>query len=461
MEDKKIVEKNAEDKAGNQKRYGLLTAITMIVGIVIGSGIFFKTDDILTYTDGNVWLGILVFTIAAISIVFGSLTISNLAMMTDKTGGAMAYAEEFVSERFGCAFGWFQTFVYMPTLTVVLCWVFGIYFCQLFNIETGLGGQVGLGLVWFVVCFVYNLLSPKLGGLFQNASTFIKLIPLAAIAIAGLILGNPSATLAVPAVESTHPLGWVAAIGPVAFSFDGWIFSTTISTEMKNAKRNLPLALVVAPIFVLVCYLLYFVGVSTYLGPAEVIRLGDGSAGEMANQIFGGLGSKALVTFVVISIMGTINGVVMGTIRLPYALAKRDMIPGSKWVAQFNEKYQMSITSGIFAFGVCAVWWVIHYFTMKFGWLGNSDVSEISIVMCYVLFVVLYFKVFMFWREGKVKGIARGIIFPVLATAGSIFIIYGGLQNPYFFIFVGICAIVFLAGYFYNHKAVANPDAKN
>ena len=456
MEDKKIISNKVEAKADSQKRYGLLTAITMIVGIVIGSGIFFKTDDILTYTDGNVWLGVLVFTIAAISIVFGSLTISNLAMMTDKTGGAMAYAEEFVSERFGCAFGWFQTFVYMPTLTVVLSWVFGIYFCQLFNIETGLGGQIGIGFVWFVICFAYNLISPRLGGFFQNASTFIKLIPLAVIAIAGLTLGDPAATLAAPVAESTHPLGWVAAIGPVAFSFDGWIFSTTISTEIKNSKRNLPLALVVAPIFVLVCYLLYFVGVSTYLGPAEVIKLGDGSAGAMANQIFGGFGSKALVTFVVISIMGTINGVVMGTIRLPYALAKRNMIPGSKWVSKFNDKYQMSITSGIFAGFVCVVWWIIHYFTMKYELLGNSDVSEISIVMCYVLFVVLYFKVFMFWREGKVKGIARGVIFPILATAGSAFIIYGGLQNPYFFIFVVICAIVFSIGYSYKYKVVAD-----
>ena len=438
----------------NQKRYGLLTAITMIVGIVIGSGIFFKTDDILTYTNGNIWLGILVFAIAAISIVFGSLTISNLAMMTDKTGGAMAYAEEFVSERFGCAFGWFQTFVYMPTLTVVLCWVLGIYFCQLFNIDAGLGGQIGFGIIWFVICFAYNLISPRLGGLFQNASTFIKLIPLAAIAIAGLVLGNPTETLTTSSNVGSS-IGWVAAIGPVAFSFDGWIFSTTISTEVKNARRNVPLALIVAPIFVLACYLLYFVGVSAYLGPETVMSLGDNSAGEMANQIFGNFGAKALVTFVVISIMGTINGVVMGTIRLPYALATRNMLPGSKWIGQMNEKYQMSITSGIFAFVVCAVWWVIHYFTMKFGLLGNSDISEISIVMTYVLFVVLYFKVFMFWREGKVKGIARGIIFPILATAGSVFIIYGGLQNPYFFIFVGICFVVFVAGYFYDSSKVA------
>ena len=421
----------------------------MIVGIVIGSGIFFKTDDILIHTNGDVRLGAVVFAIAALSIIFGSLTISNLAMMTDKTGGAMAYAEEFVSERFGCAFGWFQILVYMPSLTVILCWVFGIYFCQLFNIETGLGGQIGLGLIWFVICFGYNLISPRLGGFFQNATTFIKLIPLAAVAIAGLTLGDPGATL-VASTGNGNPAGWIAAIGPIAFSFDGWIFSTTIAHEVKNAKRNLPLALVVAPIFVLACYLLYFVGVSSYLGPETVMELGKGSAAAMADQIFGGLGAKALITFVVISIMGTINGVVMGTIRLPYALASRNMLPKSKWIGQMNDKYQMSITSGIFAFFICIVWWIIHYFTTKFGLLGNSDISEISIVMCYVLFMVLYFKVFLFWREGKVKGIVRGVICPILAMAGSLFIVFGGLQNPYFFIFVGMSFAVFLAGYFYK-----------
>jgi len=450
------MENQTENQTEKQRRYGLLTTITMIVGIVIGSGIFFKTDDILTYTNGNVWLGILVFTIAAISIIFGSLTISNLAMMTDKTGGAMAYAEEFVSKKFGCAFGWFQTFMYMPTLTVILSWVFGIYFCQLFNIETGLAGQIGFGLIWFFICMFYNIISPKLGGFFQNASTFIKLIPLSVIAIAGLIFGNPSETLATANTVGGSSIGWIAAIGPIAFSFDGWIFTTTISHEVKNAKRNVPLALVVGPTFVLACYLLYFVGVSAFLGPEEVMKLGDASAAEMGRQVFGPFGAKVLLTFVVISIMGTINGVVMGTIRMPYALASRGMLPGSKWIGKMNDKLQMSINSGLFAMAVCGVWWVIHYFTMRFGLLGNSDISEISIVMCYVLFVVLYFKVFTLWRKGKIAGIARGVIFPVLATGGAAFIVYGGLQNPYFFIFVGICFVVFIAGYLFKPRKVEN-----
>ena len=436
-----------------QRRYGLLTTITMIIGIVIGSGIFFKTDDILLYTNGSIWLGVLVFSIAAVSIIFGSLSISNLAALTDKPGGPMAYAEEFVNKKFGSAFGWFQTFVYMPTLVVVLCWVFAIYFCQLFNIDTDLEGQIFIGLVWFAICFAYNLVSPKLGGYFQNASTFIKLIPLVVIAVAGLMFGNPAEALSTSSATSDSTK-WIAAIGPIAFSFDGWIFSTTISHEVKNAKRNVPLALIIAPFFVLVCYLLYFIGVSSYLSPEVVMQLGDASAGEMSRQLFGNFASKALITFVVISIMGTINGIVLSSIRLPYALAVRGMIPNSSCFAKINPKYEMPINSGFLAMTLCAVWWVIHYVTTKLGLLGNSDISEISIVMCYVLFVVLYFKVFTFWKQKKITGIAKGVIFPIFATAGSIFIIFGGLQNPNFLIFVGICCVVLTAGYIYKPKNI-------
>ena len=110
----------------NEKKYGLFTAITMIVGIVIGSGIFFKADDVLTYTNGNILLGILVF-VAAIAIIFGSLSISQLATRTDNPGGLIAYAEEFINEKMGSAFGWFQVFLYLPSTIAVFAWVAGIY----------------------------------------------------------------------------------------------------------------------------------------------------------------------------------------------------------------------------------------------------------------------------------------------------------------------------------------------
>ena len=103
-----------------REKYGLITSITMIIGICIGSGIFFKSDNVLAATGGSVPLGILVFAIAAISIVFGGLAVSELASRTDKPGGIIAYSEEFVSRRFACCIGWFQTLVYYPALIAVV-----------------------------------------------------------------------------------------------------------------------------------------------------------------------------------------------------------------------------------------------------------------------------------------------------------------------------------------------------
>ena len=89
-----------------QKReYSLFTAVAMIVGIVIGSGIFFKSDDMLAYTGGNVGLAVLIFCIASFTIIFGSLCFSQLAARTDKPGGPITYYNEFIGTRWAVMFG--------------------------------------------------------------------------------------------------------------------------------------------------------------------------------------------------------------------------------------------------------------------------------------------------------------------------------------------------------------------
>ena len=116
-----------------KNQYSLFTAITMIVGIVIGSGIFFKSDNILHATGGSISLGVLVFCLAAVAIIFGSLTISELASRNSKAGGIISYAEDCYGKQMACSFGWFQTFLYLPTIIAVVSWVTGIYTCLLFN----------------------------------------------------------------------------------------------------------------------------------------------------------------------------------------------------------------------------------------------------------------------------------------------------------------------------------------
>lgn len=427
-----------------KNEYGLFTAIAMIVGVVIGSGIFFKSDNILVATGGSISLGVLVFGLAAIAIIFGSLTISELASRTSQAGGVIAYAEESYNKSVACAFGWFQTFLYFPTLIAVVSWVAGIYICMLFGFESTLNVQIFIGLAITVVLFITNTLSAKLGGYFQNASTIIKLIPLIFIAIIGLIFGDVS-KVSFSDVTTMQSAGWITAIAPIAFSFDGWIVATSIGHEIKDSKRNLPKALIIAPIFILLVYIIYFVGVSTYLGPDAVMSLGDGHVDLIANKILGPFGAKIILIFVIISIIGTVNGLILGLIRLPYSLAIREMFPNSKNISKLDQKINMPLNSAMVAFALCIFWTIVHYLTTKFGLLSNSDISEISITVSYVMYILLYVKVFKLGRDGEVKGLWRGTINPILAIIGSLIILTGSLGNELFFVYALVCGMVILS----------------
>ena len=427
-----------------KNEYGLFTAITMIVGIVIGSGIFFKSDNILVATGGSVSLGVLVFCIAAIAIIFGSLTISKLASRSSQSGGLIAYAEENYNKSLACAFGWFQTFLYFPTMIVVVSWVAGIYIFLLFGIEATLEMQMLVGFIIMMFVFIINSLSAKLGGVFQNVATIIKIIPLIIIAVAGLILGDTN-SISLEDVTSMQSVGWIAAIAPIAFSFDGWVVTTSIGHEIKDSKRNLPKALIIAPIFILIIYLLYFVGISIYIGPETIMELGDAHVDLAANNLLGPWGAKIILTFVVVSIMGTINGLTLGMIRLPHSLAERNMFPKSELVSKVNEKLLMPVNSAIVSFIICLVWFVIHYMTTKFGILPNSDISEISITMSYALYIILYVKVLQLGRKGEIKGVWNSKINPTLAILGSLIILFGSMSNSLFWMYALFCMLVIVS----------------
>lgn len=427
-----------------KNEYGLFTAIGMIVGIVIGSGIFFKSDNILVATNGSITLGVLVFCIAALGIIFGSLTISELASRESKAGGIISYAEYSYNESVACAFGWFHTFLYYPTLVAVVSWVAGIYICMLFGIEGGLALHTLIGLAVIVVFYILNLLSGKLGGYFQNASTVIKVIPLILIALAGVFFGNPSSINMGDVVNMTSA-SWIAAIAPIAFSFDGWIIATSIGHEIKDSKKNLPKALIIAPLFILLIYVLYFVGISIYVGPEQIMALGDAHVDLAANMIFGQWGAKIILTFVVISILGTVNGLVMGHIRMPYSLAIRDMFPKSEIVKKVNKSLGMPVYSAIVAFVISLVCLLVHYITQNNNLLPNGDISEISITVNYLLYILLYFKVFKMGVSGEIKGLWKGKVNPILATLGSLIIFFGSLSNPLFLSYLLICGLLLLA----------------
>ncbi len=439
----------------NKRNYGLMTAVAMIVGIVIGSGIFFKSDNVLVLTGGNVLDGVLVFCVAAIAIVFGCLSFSQLALLSDKPGGVITYAEEFTSMRFACASGWFESFLYYPTLIVIVSWVAGIYAGILFGWENTLEQQTLFGLAVVVVLFALNLLSARLGGYFQNATLVLKMVPLIIIAVAGFAFGQPGEAIAAH-TTSIGPAGLFAAILPIAFSFDGWICATSISHEIRDSQKNLPRAMIFSPLLILAVYVAYFVGISALVGPDKIMELGDAHVEFAAAKLFGAAGAKAILVFVLISVLGTVNGLILAAIRMPYSLALRRMVPCSDTLSKQSTALRgMPFASAMVVFGFSLVWYVLHYFSTKYNLLQNSDISEIAIVVHYLMFIGLYVTVMRLTAQGRIKNKFYGYVAPVFATIGSLIMLVGGAQNKLFVFYLGIDAVVILASvlYFNFHKA--------
>lgn len=437
-----------------KEHYGLGTAISMIAGITIGSGIFFKVDDILIETGGQVWLGALVFVIGASCVIFGSITLSQLASRAENNKGVISYYEEFISSKAANAFGWFQLFVYFPTITAVVSWVSGIYTLSLFGVAGSLELQTLLGFLYMSFFFLLNYLSYKNGGRFQNITTIAKMVPLISIALLGLFWNQPLPELAagIEAVEqSSVGWSWLAALAPIAFSFDGWIVSTNITQEVKNHQRNMPLALTVGPLVVLVLYLAFYFGMISIVGTEFILSSGDQAISQVGNSIFGQLGESVLLVFVLLAILGVVNGITLGYVRLPQILASKKMVPQSEKIARINPKKELSPYSALLAYVITFSWLVIHYITQKWDLLRGGDVSEIAIVFSYFAYTFLYVKVIQLHKDGVVESKFLGLIAPVLGILGSFIILVGGLfsnplYGPVFLIFSGLISA---AGYFY------------
>lgn len=262
-----------------------------------------------------------------------------------------------------------------------------------------------------------------------------------------------------PGLAVFHPqtLGgatWLAAIGPIAYSFDGWTISITIAPEIRDSKKNLPKALVIAPLFVLLTYVTYFIGVTSLLEPKKIVELQDAHVYIVAQKLFGGFGAQIILIFVIIAVMGTANEIILGYIRLPYSMALRGsgMFPFAKKLSEQGEKTGMPVNSAIFCYIITLFWTVMHFITVKFGLLPNPDVSEIAIAMSYLFYIILYYKVFVLYRKGEIHSAFRGVFVPIMATLGSLFILSGGLQSKLFFFYAAFCICVILISFLYYKR---------
>lgn len=424
-----------------ERKYGLFTAICMVVGIVIGSGVFFKAQTILQKTGGDMPMGIIAWLIGGAIMLVCLLTFSFMGQKYERVNGLVDYAEATVGPRYGYMMGWFSATIYFPAMTSVLSWVTARYTLVFITsafpnfpltIPADQGGCVigpeCMALTLVIMCFCYgiNAISPKFAGKFQTSTTVIKLIPLGLMAVVGLIVGlvsgqmqeNFVSSATVATATATNPL--FAAVCATAFAYEGWIIATSINAEIRDSKKNLPKALILGGIIIAATYIFYYIGVA---GGASNQELIDKGATVAFTNIFGGVLGNILNLFIAISCLGTTNGLMLGCTRCMYALAARGEGPAPEVFSQVDQKTNMPNNSAIFALLVTAVWFLYFYLSNLAGtWTGPFvfDSSELPIITIYLM----YLPILIQWmRKEKDQPVLRRFVLPILALCGSVFMV--------------------------------------
>lgn len=431
------------------KKYGLLTAISMVVGIVIGSGVFFKVQNILEVTNGNVWAGVLALIIGGAIMIICALTFSILATKYTKINGIVDYSDEIVGRKYGHLMAWFIATIYYPAMTSVLVWVTARYTGVLFGWELNSANVMTLGMIYFVAILSLNALSPKLAGKLQVSTTVIKLIPLILMAVVGFIyglinnvvkyqvvdgevvkVGATSLQILINNFKTSGEFSFISllkALVAAAFAYEGWMVATSISEELKNARKNLPVALLVGTIIIMLVYVLYFLGVT---GGATTEVLINGGAQYAFLQIFGDLFGTILNVFIVISCIGTLNGLMVASTRAFYTIGKRNANSRFNMFKNIDQSTNMPMNSVIMGALLIGCWYVFFYgANLTKSWFGDFvfDSSELPIITMYGMYFPIF--IFMIIKERKELGVFKGIILPISALVASGFMVFAAVYS--------------------------------
>ena len=440
-----------------EKRYTLPVAIAMVVGTVIGSGIFFKAEAVLKGTGGNLGIGILAFIIMGIVMIISACTFGIVAQSHEGVDGLVGFAKASCGKTYSYYVGWFMAVVYYPSLVGVLCWLPARYFGVLIGWEDPTSGPVmTLAIFFMVVTYLMNALAPKLAGKFQISTTIIKLIPLLLMAVVGTIVGLSNGQInynfANVVDPSVAPLaGLFGGVVSLSFAFEGWICATSIGSELKDSKRNLPKALLLGTVIVAVVYVVYYIGLSGAIDSATLMANAQSGAKSAFMNVFGQVGGIAIFAFVSISCWGTCNGLMMAVTRGMYDLAADGENEKLAMFRNIDPTTNMPTNSTVFGIFVSGLWLVYFYgANLTAGWFGPFcfDSSELPIITLYALYIPIYFSLM---KRNDLSAF-RGKVMPILATLCSLFMVYATIRAYHIKVlfYLIIFVVILLIGAFFK-----------
>ncbi|WP_454962304.1 APC family permease [Eggerthia catenaformis] len=318
-----------------KKNLGVTTAISIVVGCVIGSGIFFKPQAIYSATHGAPGLGLLAWIITGIASVCGALTFAEIAIMFPRTGGIVTYLKEAFGETIGFLAGWIQVLVFYPAMISALAVAFSNQLSLFLKTDQYI---IVIAIGCIIILAGMNSLGSKPAGRLQIIFTVSKLIPIVLLIIFGFIKGQNDAPLFSPMIGKD--INTVVVLGQlmvsVLFAFEGWTGVGAIAGELKNPGKDLPRAIIGGVSIIMAIYLIINIAYLKVI-PASSLAFLKAPAAAVAIKLFGNIGGKIIAVGIMISVFGACNGFLMSGSRVAFAMAQEETLPFSSYLSKLNK----------------------------------------------------------------------------------------------------------------------------
>ena len=422
-----------ENNTKLKKNLGVSAAMSLVVGCVIGAGVFFKPEAIYTATGGAPGMGMLAWIFGGIASILGALTFAEVAVMIPKTGGMVVYLGDVFDKRLGFLAGWMQVVIFYPAFLAG----YGVAVGEQLAAFIGPEFQLPIAIALIALLVSVNTLGSKTAANIQVVSTICKLVPLFLLIIFGFILGSGENPIFTPMVGEGKSTGAVlgSTLLAVLFAFEGWTNVGAIAGEMKNPGKDMPRAIVGG---VSIIMAVYFVINMAYLWvmPADQLAQNSAPAAAVARVIFGDLGGLLVTIGIIISVIGAANGFLMSGSRVAFHLADQGTLPASKALAKLNGN-QVPTNSIILIGFLACIYSLIGQFNL---------LTDLAVFSCWIFYTLTFVTVIKLRKtqpnaERKYKVPLYPVV-PILAIISGLYVVVSqlflsGLQTT----IISLCSI--------------------
>jgi APA family basic amino acid/polyamine antiporter len=375
--------------------------IWLVVGMVIGSGIFIVPAAVLRDVNGSFGNAMLLWAIAGVLSLLGGLTYGELSALHPEAGGLYIYIRDGFGRLAAFLFGWALFFVIGSGTIATLAVAFAAYCGEFVALTPVMSKLVAIGMVAALTAI--NVRGTRQGADLQNWTTIVKVAAIVIMGAALLVAAHFHPAAAAPAA-AMHSGGGFAGIGAallaILWAYEGWQYATYSAGEAINPERNFPRAFLAGNLILIAVYLLANFGYVAALGVGGAMG-SDRVAATAVSVMFGPLAAKLIALAILISILSATNGNLLTTPRVFYAMAQDGLF--FRRLAEVHPRFR----TPAFSIVACAVWGCVLTFGGTFEWL-----------LSYVIFAAWFFyalgaaALFVYRRRMAAEGRTGGYRVP-------------------------------------------------